>query len=276
MASELQKLLDRENVKKRFNEVLGENAPGFLSALLTIYNSNKLLQNCDAWSILGAAGLAATLKLSITPSLGQAYVVPYNGRATFQIGFRGLIQLAHRTGKYTALHAGKVCEGELKGFNPITGEPIPGEKLSDEIVGYIAYMRLNNGFEKTLYMTVGEIEEHAEKFSQGYQTDKRKGCSFSPWSKHFEAMATKTVLKKLLNNWGILSPDLAEAIQGDQSVVDKKSFAYIDNGGDVQNRGEINIPEDFPVVYDEYVDEETGEVQETSEPPENDGTTIEK
>ena len=111
-----------------------------LPALLNIYNSNNQLQQCDARSILGAAGLAATLNLSITPSLGQAYVVPYRGKATFQIGVRGMIQLAHRTGKYVALHAGKVCEGELRGFNPVTGEPVIGEKISDNVVGYIAYM----------------------------------------------------------------------------------------------------------------------------------------
>lgn len=253
MATNLPGLLNSEVIKNRFNEVLGKKAAGFMSALLNIYNGNSALQNCDARSILGAAGLAATLDLPITPSLGQAYIVPFKGKATFQIGVRGLIQLAHRTGKYVALHAGAIREGELQGFNPLTGEPIPGDKISDKIVGYVAYMKLVNGFEKTLYMTVDEIEAHAERYSQSYAHDKRNGKSSSPWSTNFDAMASKTVLKKLLNTWGILSADMAEAIQGDQSVVDKNSFMYADNGGDIQNRDEIYVGE---------VDAETGEIAE--------------
>lgn len=251
MANNLPALLNSEVIKTRFNEILGKNAAGFMSALLNIYQNNRMLQNCDGRSILGAAGLAATLNLSITPSLGQAYIVPFKGQATFQVGVKGLIQLAHRTGKYVILHAGKVREGELRGFNVITGEPITGEKLSDEVVGYVAYMRLNNGFEKTLYMTLAEIEEHAKKYSQSY------GKSFSPWTTNFDAMAEKTVLKKLLNTWGILSADMAEAMQADQSVVDRNTFEYVDNGGNVQNRDGLYLPE-------EKIDTDTGEVEEAA------------
>lgn len=170
--------LKDEGIKARFNEVLGKNAAGFMSALLSVYQNNRMLQSCDSRSILGAAGLAATLNLSITPTLGQAYVVPYKGQAQFQIGVRGLVQLAHRTGKYVALHAGAVKEGELCSFNPFTGAPERGEKISDEVVGYIAYMKLTNGFEKWIYMTTTEIEQHAEKYSQSYKNDKAKGWKF--------------------------------------------------------------------------------------------------
>lgn len=256
-------LLNNETIKNRFNEVLGKNAAGFTSALLNIYNSNSMLQNCEPRSILGAAGLAATLNLSITPSLGQAYIVPFKGKATFQIGVRGLVQLAHRTGRYVALHAGKVYEGELRGFNPFNGAPERGEKISDNVVGYIAYMQLNNGFEKWVYMTKAEIEEHAEKYSQSYGYDKKNGRKSSPWSTNFDAMASKTVLKKLLNTWGILSADMAEALQGDQSVVDKGTFTYTDNGGNVQNREQLYIPESTEEPVDlETFDTETGEVVE--------------
>lgn len=251
MGNNLPALLNSEVIKNRFNEVLGKNAAGFMSALLSVYNGNKQLQECDGRSILGAAGLAATLKLSITPSLGQAYVMPFKRQATFVIGVKGLIQLAHRTGKYVALHAGKVKEGELRGFNPITGEPELGEKISENVVGYVAYMRLLNGFEKTLYMTLAEIEEHAKKYSQSY------GKSFSPWTTNFDAMASKTVLKKLLNAWGVLSADMAEAMQADQSVVDRNTFEYVDNGGDVQNREGLYVPDE--------IDAETGEVTEVVE-----------
>lgn len=254
-------MLNSEVIKNRFNEVLGKKAPQFISALLSVYNGNDQLQQCDPRSILGAAGLAATVDLSLTPSLGQAYIVPYKSkgvyRAQFQIGFRGLIQLAHRTGKYVALHAGKVCDGELKGFDPLTGTPIQGERQSDNVIGYIAYMKLDNGFEKWLYMTTAEIEAHAEKYSQSYRTDKSKGWSSSPWTTNFDAMAEKTVLKKLLNAWGVLSVEMAQVIQGDQSVVDKNTFEYVDNKGDVQQRTDIYLPEES-IPYDA----ETGEILE--------------
>ena len=236
--------VNNEVMKKAIEAKLGKNAAQFTAALVNIYNSNKLLQSCEPRSIVGAAMVAATMGLSITPSLGQAYVVPFQGRATFQIGSKGLIQLAHRTGKYVRLHAGKVYAGELKGFNSLNGEPIAGEKISDEVVGYVAYMRLINGFEKTLYMTVAELEEHALKYSQSYAYDKRSGKKSSPWSTHFDAMARKTVLKRLLTQWGVLSTELAKVIQADQSVVDKNTFEYVDNGGDVQSREEIYVPED--------------------------------
>ena len=248
--------MNNETVKQKFTDLLGKNAPAFMSSAITIYNSNKQLQECDTRSILGALGLAATLNLSITPTLGQAYIVPFKGKAQFQIGFKGLIQLAHRTERFERLHAGKICEGEIKSFNPLTGEPERGDKISDTVVGYIAYMKLVNGFEKYLYMTLAEIEAHAEKYSQSYSYDKRSGKKSSPWSTNFDAMASKTVLKKLLGTWGRLSIEMVNAIQGDQSVVDKNTFTYVDNGGDSQNRDEIFIGE---------VDEETGELKEATE-----------
>lgn len=253
----LAKWVEDPVIKNRFTELLGKNAPAFISALINIYNSSDQLQRCDSRSILGAAGLAATLKLSVTPSLGQAYIVPRGNKAVFQIGTKGFVQLAHRTGRYVALHAGKVYEGEIVGFNPVTGEPVQGEKLSDEVVGYIAYMKLINGFEKTFYMSVEEIESHAVKFSQSYSYDKRSGKKSSPWSTNFDAMASKTVLKKLLTTWGVLSSDMASAIQADQSVVDKNTFTYVDNGNGIQNRAEI-------YADDIQCDPETGEVIEVN------------
>lgn len=260
----LRKYIDDPTIKNRLIEILGDKkAAAFTSALLNIYNGNEQLQQCDPRSIMGAAGLAAIVDLSLTPSLGQAYVVPYKSkgvyRAQFMIGKRGLVQLAHRTKQYTALHAGKVYDGELKGFDPFTGTPIQGERQSDNVIGYIAYMRLVNGFEKWVYMTVAEIEAHAEKYSQSYRADKSKGWSSSPWTTNFDAMAEKTVLKKLLNAWGVLSVEMAQVIQGDQSVVDRDTFTYVDNKGDVQQRTDIYLPEEQPAPE---VDAETGEILE--------------
>lgn len=259
MATEtLSTYVQRPLVAKRFVEVLGEKeAKRFCSALISICNGSKQLQECTPYSITAAAGLAAVTGLSISPSLGQAYIVPYKGKAQFMVGWKGLVQLAHRTGKYTALNAGKVCEGEITGINPVTGEAILGEKISDEVVGYVAYMRLTNGFEKTLYMTKAEIEEHALKYSQSYAHDKQSVKKSSPWSTNFDAMASKTVLKRLLNNYGVLSTEMAEVIQADQGVVDKNTITYVDNGDSVQSREEIFVPDSDD---DLIVDADTGEI----------------
>lgn len=246
-------LLENEKVKARFLEVLDKNAPAFISTLLTVWNGNSKLQECDGKSILGAAGMAATLNLSISPSLGHAYIVPFRGQATFQIGLRGLIQLAHRTGLYEALNSAAVREGEIRGVDVITGDLITGEKISDEVVGYVAYMKLDNGFEKSLYMTKAEVEEHAVAFSQTYKWQKEK----SIWGKNFDKMACKTVLKLLLNRWGITSGSLQEAIQADQSEVTKTTFTYIDNDGRTVNREDYS---QLDAATPEVVDAETGEV----------------
>ena len=248
-------LLETEAVKKRFVEVLDKNAPNFIQSLLTVYNSNDQLRTCDARSILAAAGLAATLNLSVSPALGHAYIVPYKGQAQFQLGWRGLVQLAHRSGKYLALNAGVVHEGEIRGVDCITGELIRGEKISEEVIGYSAFMRLTNGFEKALYMTKAEIEAHALEYSQTYRADTKK--SWSTWAKHFDAMAKKTVLKLLLNRWGAISNDLQKALQGDQAAVTKSTFTYVDNSGETVKREEF-YDDAEPVI--ERVDPETGEI----------------
>lgn len=246
-------LLESDAVKKRFTEILDKNATGFIQSLLTIYNGNEQLRQCEPRSILAAAGLAATLNLSVSPALGHAYIIPFKGQAQFQLGFKGLIQLAHRSGKYVALNAGAVLEGEVRGIDCVTGEIIRGDKISDTVIGYTAYMKLTNGFEHALYMTKDEIESHAMEFSQTYRADKNK--SWSTWAKHFDAMAKKTVLKLLLNRWGVLSADLATALQGDQTTVTKTTFTYVDNSGDTVRREEF-----FDAEPAELVDNETGEV----------------
>lgn len=235
----IKQYIERPAITGGLEKLLGKKAQAFKSNLINIVNSNYLLQDCDPRSIVGAAVCAAVNNLSLTPSLGQAYIVPFKKQAQFQVGWRGFVQLAHRTGQYATIHAGKVYDGELRGFNPFTGEPERGEKVSDEVVGYMAFFRLTNGFEKYFYMTKADLEQHALTYSQSYGYDKRNGKKSSPWSTNFDAMACKTVLKQLLSKWGILSTEMATAIQADQSVVDKNSFAYVDNGGNIQERGGI-------------------------------------
>ena len=254
----------------RFKKVTGKNPEAFTSALLTVFNGSDLLKQCEPNSILTAAVQAASCNLHITPSFGEAYIVPFKGQATFQVGVHGYVQLALRTGQYKTLHAGVIHEGEIRGVNPLTGEFIIGEKISDEVIGYVAHLELVNGFTKTLYMTKEEIEEHAKNYSQSYQADKKK--TWSIWAKNFDKMATKTVLKLLLKNWGVKSVEMQQALQADFSVVSKTKYTYPDNGNHSTPREEFNITpseeteiveevSDAEVPFDvEDVDEETGEI----------------
>ncbi len=257
----LQQVLNSAGIKRRFEELLDSSAPSFISSILSIVKSNSKLQECSTNSILAAAGIAAALKLPINPSLGFAYIVPYKGHAQFQLGWRGYVQLAMRSGQYRTLNSGAVREGQIAEIDFVTGEIVRGEKISDTIVGYVAYMELINGFHKTLYMTVEELQAHAEKYSQSYAYDSRTGRKSSVWSTNFDAMAKKTVLKKLLNNFGIISIDqqsvaLATALQADQAVITEDGFRYVDNEHgeekivpfsdvfDVPTTGNLDEPED--------------------------------
>lgn len=231
-------IMNSDNIKKRFNEMLGKNAPAFVSTVISLCNSNAQLRECDPKTILSAAGLAAALNLPVTPSLGQAYIVPYKSKvgaqAQFQLGTKGMLQLALRSGQYRTLHYGAVYEGQVERVDCFTGEIIRGEKTSDKIVGYVAYMELINGFKKSLYMTVEEIKEHAEKYSKSYAYDLRYGKKSSVWSTNFNAMAKKTVFRKLLSSFGIVSiaqqsAELAKALKADQAVIVDDEFIYVDN-----------------------------------------------
>lgn len=232
----LKALLQDQSVKNRFNELLGKKAPGFISSLINVVNSNSQLQAADPNSILSAAAIAAALDLPIDPNLGFAYIVPYNVRqgdtyvlkAQFQLGYKGYIQLAMRTGVYKTINACEVYEGEIKNINRFTGEIEFGEKESDKIIGYLAYFRLLNGFEKYLYMRVEEIEKHAKRYSKSY--DSKNGL----WKQDFHAMALKTVIKRLLSKYGILSIEMQTSLLADQAVIKQDeegniAYEYPDN-----------------------------------------------
>ena len=262
----LQQLLTSAGIKRRFEELLDQSAASFISSILTIVRGNSKLQECSPNSILSAAGIAAALKLPINPSLGFAHIVPYKSKsgvqAQFQLGYRGYVQLAMRSGQYRTINSGAVREGQIKEIDFETGEIIRGEKISNEIVGYVAYMELINGFRKSLYMTVRELQQHAEKYSQSYAYDLRSGRKSSVWSTNFDAMAKKTILKKLLSTYGIISIDqqsiaMATALQADQAVITEDGFRYVDN-----ERGEERV-----VPFNEVI--ELPEVDE-DEPPEDD------
>ena len=269
----LQQLLNSEPVKKRFEILLNTSAPSFISSILAIVNSNSKLQDCSPFSIVSAAGIAAALKLPINPSLGFAYLVPYKGQAQFQLGYKGLIQLAMRSGQYLRLNAGAVREGQIKEIDFVSGKIVRGEKISEEIVGYVSYMELHNGFNKSIYMTVEELKAHAEKYSQSYLYDLQHNRKSSVWSMNFDAMAKKTVLKKLLSTFGIIaidqqSADLVTALQADQSVITPDGFRYIDN-----EKGEEKVMP-FNEIINFAGDEEVADTEEVPDTEEVDKENI--
>lgn len=239
---QLKSLLNGDSVKTRFNEILGKKAPGFISSVISAVNGNTMLQTADPQSILNSAVIAATLDLPINSNLGLSAIVPYYDSklrttvAQFQLVYKGLIELCLRSGQFSSLIDEVVYEGQLVKKNKFTGEYIFDEdsKTSDKVIGYMAYFRLVNGFEKTHYMTVGEVEAHAKKYSQSY----KKG--FGVWKDDFDTMARKTVLKLLLAKYAPKSIEMQRAITFDQATikgdltqqdtsVDEVEIEYVDN-----------------------------------------------
>ena len=224
--STLSALLSSENIKKRFRDVLGENAAGFMSSILSATNSNPKLKNAEPMSVISAAAVAAALDLPINPSLAYAHIVPYKDVAQFQMGWKGYVQLAQRTGLYLTINVSRVCEGELISENPFTGEINLSHtsRASDKVIGYVAYFKLLNGFEKYLYMTKEQCEKHGKRYSDFYKQ------TWSWWQKDFDVMAMKTVIKALLSKWGPLSIKMQLALQADQSIIKENgSYEYVDN-----------------------------------------------
>lgn len=212
-AGSLRGLLQSAVVQNQFKTVLGKNSGAFIASLaVLVYNSDHL-KDCHPPSVVSAALKAAALNLLIDPSLGQAYIVPFNDKssgkklATFQIGWRGLVQLALRTGQYKTINVAAVNEGVIRGSHPITGELEYGAATSDKTAGYVAYLELVNGFSRAEYMTREEVDAHAKKFSKTY------GKATSTWTTNFEAMALKTVLRRLLTRFGLLSIEMQTALQ---------------------------------------------------------------
>lgn len=227
-SSPMEALLSKENTRKRFSDVLGKKTAGFLSSVLSAYNTNPALQECEPGSVLSSAMIAATLDLPINANLGFAYIVPYKGKATFQMGWKGFVQLAMRSGQYETLNVTEVYEGQIKKRNSFTGDmEFCEERTSDKVIGYVAYERLLNGFWKYVYITKEDAERHAKKFSQSYK------AGFGVWKDDFDAMAKKTVLKALLSKWGILSIEMQKAIEFDQAAVVDDKPVYLDNGDKV-------------------------------------------
>ncbi len=235
--------LTKDAVKDQINKVVGgKDGQRFISAIISATNTNSALQECTNQSILSGALLGESLKLSPSPQLGHYYLVPFNDRekgkvAQFQLGYKGYIQLAIRSGQYKKLNVMAIKEGELEYFDPLN-EDIKinlmvddwDKRESAETIGYYAFFELTNGFRKALYWSKAQMKAHAMKYSPGYKA--QKGYTF--WEKDFDGMAYKTMLRQLISKWGIMSIDLQNAFEGDMAVINEDgSKNYVET--DVDN-----------------------------------------
>lgn len=209
-------LLNQELFKKKFEDVLGSRAPQFIASVINLVGNDKYLAGCNPVSVISACLVAATLDLPIDKNLGYAWIVPYKDKgvpkAQFQMGYRGYVQLALRSGQYRSINVIDVHEGELVKWDPLTEEMKIdfNQKVSDKVIGYAAYFELLNGFKKAEYWDMQRILEHKNKFSK----------SDFGWNKDFNAMARKTVLRNLLNHWGILSIQMQNGMSADLAATE--------------------------------------------------------
>ena len=239
--------LATDSVKENVAKIVGEkDTQRFISSLVSAVQTNPSLAECTNKSLLNAALLGQSLNLPQSPQLANFYFVPFKNtkagvtEATFQLGWRGYIALAMRSGQYKKIHVTDIREGELKSYNPIEDEyeftPITDMKkrLDAPVIGYYAYFVLINGFKKTLYWSREQMDEHAKKYSQSY----RKGWDSSLWKSDFDKMAYKTMLRQLISKYGPMSVDMERAYVGDQSVIgDNGNVDYIDNVPDEPEKG---------------------------------------
>ena len=260
--------LTQDAVKNQINEVVGgKNGQRFISSIVSAVNNNPALQECTNQSILSAALLGEALKLSPSPQLGQYYMVPFNDKekgkvAQFQLGYKGYIQLAIRSGQYKKLNVLAIKEGELIRFDPLN-EEIEVNLIADEeerenakTIGYYAMFEYVNGFRKAIYWSKNKMLAHADKYSAAFSKDggtiktrngEKKKVSFADyeagnypasdawmyssfWYKDFDGMAYKTMLRQLISKWGIMSIDMMMAMDSDMAVIHEDGTKeYVEN-----------------------------------------------
>ena len=238
-------LIHNETFLKKANDVLGSGTQQFMSSVLSLANSDPTLQKCDPIKLYNVCLMSAAIKLPFNQNLGQAYIIAYKSEPQLQIGWKGFVQLAQRSGQFKTINCTDVREGELKKNDRLTGE-IEFSWIEDEaerqkapVIGYVAFFELLNGFRKMLYMTKAELDAHAKRYSQTY----KKG--YGVWKDNFNAMAQKTVIKLILNKYAPLSVDMQKAIELDQAG---------DEGEYIDNQEKVEI-----------VDAEIGEAEEDTE-----------
>lgn len=259
---QLKTILNNDTMKQSFRNVLEENAGAFMASILELYQSDTALQECDPNKIILEALKAATLKLPINKQLGFAYIIPYKGVPQFQLGYKGYIQLAQRSGQYRYINADVVYEGEQVTYDRITGMlMITGEATSDTPIGYFAYFQLLNGFEKCVYWTREKVEAHAKRYSRSWSRQN------SPWHTNFDAMALKTVIRNIISKYGVMSVEFANAVVEDTSVEERIEGEIVENA----NKIPLTIPEEVKPDDKEAArpEEESPDVLKSIEPDED-------
>jgi recombination protein RecT len=291
----LKSMLNADSVQEQFKNALGKNASTFVASVIDLYNGDSNLQQCQPKQVVMEALKAAVLHLPINKALGYAFIIPFKNskkiqdcdekgqpkidsqgkpiekwvkvyEPVFQMGYKGYIQLAMRTGQYRTINADVVYEGELRKVNKLTGEiAFDGEKTSDKVVGYFCYFELMNGFSKTLYMTVDQMANHAKRYSKAIASDKDvtvdkllnlSNLPVAPdskvvgWMGNFHGMAIKTVIRNLLGKYGFLSVEMEKAITND----------YEGEDGTTQRD---NITQDF--ANKQMIDAEDANYEEVSQ-----------
>lgn len=253
-------MLAAESVQEQFNNVLKENSGAFIASIIDLYNTDATLQACDPKAVIMEALKAASLKLPINKQLGFAWIVPYRNKGvptpTFEIGYKGYIQLALRTGAYKHINGDVVHEGELVRHDKLTGEVEidTTQRTGDKKIGYFAFLETLNGFRKTLYMTTEEVTAHARRFSKSFSSKS------SPWTTDFDAMAIKTCFRLLISKYGIMSVEMMDAYTKDteaMQAVDEADHEVIDAEYDLAVDAEITEfegttePDDSPITLEE-------------------------
>ena len=229
-------MLENTRTQEYLTNVLGEKKQTFVSNMVALVSSNKALSECDPSTIMFSCLKATALSLPLDPSLGLAWVLPYKDNknnttvATFQLGAKAYIQLALRTAQYRKINVRDVREGEIVGEDFVSGEmqfkKLEKDRSNAPIIGYVAMFELINGFSKQLYMSVEELDAHAKRFSQTY----RKGYGLWSDKEMRPAMMEKTILKRLLSKYGVLSVEMEQAIKSDSAVLgENDAVRYIDN-----------------------------------------------
>jgi recombination protein RecT len=264
----LKEMMNTDYVKRRFTEVMGEKAPAFIASIMNAAQKSPDLARCEPQSILSSAMVAATLDLPIDSNLGFAAIVPYNIKrkdmqtgkeywvslAQFQIMYKGFIQLALRSGQYKTINISPIYEDEFESYDIVTGDvfihPVEGgyreKEIEEKIIGYVAFFRLLNGYERIEYWSLKKIEAHGKKYSKSYKNPN------SLWKKDPHVMYAKTVLKNTLSKWGMLSVSMQTAIVADQAVIkefdrpiDSDNVSYVDNQESLEvSPGRIDLQEE--------------------------------
>jgi len=254
------KALQTAAYQKVINDTLKEpkRASRFIASISSAVATNPNLQNCDAGTILSCALLGESLELSPSPQLGQYYLVPMGGKATFILGYKGYIQLAIRSGQYKKLNVVAIKRGELVKFDPVNEEieinliEDEGQREATPTIGYYAMFEYLNGFRKAMYWNREKMEKYAKKHTKSYS---------SFWGKDFDGMAYKTMIRQLISKWGIMSIELRTALEGDEAVINNDGTTQFINTTTEVNESLPNTQQEQETII-----ESTVEIYEESPP----------